>query len=236
MQRPASNDNQWNLTGQVWVQILRQFGELSPDLADMQRYAAWKAADIRKALREGRTPTAGPPDNTAEQQAEADLLDQLGLPPTPGHYTGPMVIHTLFLLDPSDVCCVLCLQDITFPVHVLVAYHVSECMYYSAGKCSFETYVFAGMSVDSNKDAASAHDFASLPSAPSSVDIAPVPPPIATHLPPPSSSGPSTDAHAAPRFKPGSKVIYSSAKEASAGGVKGTVARLATEGAVLLCY
>ena len=27
----------------------------------MQRYAAWKAADIRKALREGRTPTPGAP-------------------------------------------------------------------------------------------------------------------------------------------------------------------------------
>ena len=27
----------------------------------MQRYAAWKAADIRKAIREGRQPTAGPP-------------------------------------------------------------------------------------------------------------------------------------------------------------------------------
>ena len=27
----------------------------------MQRYAAWKAADIRKAVREGRTPTPGPP-------------------------------------------------------------------------------------------------------------------------------------------------------------------------------
>ena len=27
----------------------------------MQRYAAWKAADIRKALREGRTPAPGAP-------------------------------------------------------------------------------------------------------------------------------------------------------------------------------
>jgi vacuolar protein sorting-associated protein VTA1 len=65
------------------VQILRQWGELSPDLADMQRYAAWKAADIRKALREGRTPTPGPPE-AAEDEAEADLLNQLGLPSTPG--------------------------------------------------------------------------------------------------------------------------------------------------------
>lgn len=36
-------------------------------MAERQRYAAWKAADIRKALREGRPPQAGPPvteDNT----------------------------------------------------------------------------------------------------------------------------------------------------------------------------
>ena len=64
------------------MQILRQFGELSPDLIDMQRYAAWKAADIRKALREGRTPTAGAP--ASAESAEQDLLDELGLPSVPG--------------------------------------------------------------------------------------------------------------------------------------------------------
>ena len=31
-------------------------------MAERQTYAAWKAADIRKALREGRTPTPGPPN------------------------------------------------------------------------------------------------------------------------------------------------------------------------------
>ncbi len=64
------------------MQILRQFGELSPDLIDMQRYAAWKAGDIRKALREGRTPTAGAPAGAAD--AEQELLDELGLPSVPG--------------------------------------------------------------------------------------------------------------------------------------------------------
>ena len=66
------------------MQILRQFGELSPDLIDMQRYAAWKAGDIRKALREGRTPTAGAPASAAN--AEQDLLDELGLPSVPGKH------------------------------------------------------------------------------------------------------------------------------------------------------
>ena len=41
------------------VQVLRQFGELPQDLVDMQKYAAWKAADINKALREGRQPAPG---------------------------------------------------------------------------------------------------------------------------------------------------------------------------------
>ena len=49
------------------LQILNQFKNegLEADLVDMQRYAAWKAADIRKALREGRTPTPGAPGGDA---------------------------------------------------------------------------------------------------------------------------------------------------------------------------
>ncbi|KAI4307945.1 hypothetical protein L6164_031069 [Bauhinia variegata] len=45
----------------IFFEILNQFGPLQPDLEQKQKYAAWKAADIRKALKEGRTPTAGPP-------------------------------------------------------------------------------------------------------------------------------------------------------------------------------
>jgi len=45
-------------------------------MAERQQYAAWKAADIRKALREGRVPQAGPPVND----------DDLGLPEIPGWY------------------------------------------------------------------------------------------------------------------------------------------------------
>lgn len=56
------------------IQILRQFGELPEDMAERQQYAAWKAADIRKALREGRVPQAGPP-------VQEDGLD---LPDVPG--------------------------------------------------------------------------------------------------------------------------------------------------------
>ncbi|KAK9268700.1 hypothetical protein L1049_000460 [Liquidambar formosana] len=45
----------------IFFEILNQFGELQPDLEQKQKYAAWKAVDIRKALKEGRKPEPGPP-------------------------------------------------------------------------------------------------------------------------------------------------------------------------------
>ncbi|CAL0307375.1 unnamed protein product [Lupinus luteus] len=46
----------------IFFEILNQFGALQPDLEQKQKYAVWKAADIRKALKEGRRPIAGPPN------------------------------------------------------------------------------------------------------------------------------------------------------------------------------
>ncbi|KAK6124799.1 hypothetical protein DH2020_041458 [Rehmannia glutinosa] len=45
----------------IFFEILNQFGELQPDLEQKQKYAVWKAAEIRKALKEGRKPVPGPP-------------------------------------------------------------------------------------------------------------------------------------------------------------------------------
>ncbi|KAG8386080.1 hypothetical protein BUALT_Bualt03G0111700 [Buddleja alternifolia] len=45
----------------IFFEILNQFGEIQPDLEQKQKYAAWKAADIRKAVKEGRKPLPGPP-------------------------------------------------------------------------------------------------------------------------------------------------------------------------------
>ncbi|KAL3503559.1 hypothetical protein ACH5RR_038008 [Cinchona calisaya] len=45
----------------IFFEIINQFGELQPDLEQKQKYSAWKAADIRKALKEGRKPVPGPP-------------------------------------------------------------------------------------------------------------------------------------------------------------------------------
>ncbi|KAE8733999.1 LYST-INTERACTING PROTEIN 5 [Hibiscus syriacus] len=46
----------------IFFDIINQFGPLQPDLEQKQKYAVWKAADIRKAIKEGRKPVAGPPN------------------------------------------------------------------------------------------------------------------------------------------------------------------------------
>lgn len=45
----------------IFFEVLTQFGELAPDIEQKLKYAVWKAADIRKALKEGRNPEPGPP-------------------------------------------------------------------------------------------------------------------------------------------------------------------------------
>lgn len=45
----------------IFFEVLTQFGELQPDIEQKQKYATWKAADIRKALKEGRKPVPGAP-------------------------------------------------------------------------------------------------------------------------------------------------------------------------------
>ncbi|KAF9604991.1 hypothetical protein IFM89_011684 [Coptis chinensis] len=44
----------------IVFEILNQFGELQPDLEQKQKYVVWKAAEIRKALKEGQKPVPGP--------------------------------------------------------------------------------------------------------------------------------------------------------------------------------
>ncbi|KAK1605890.1 hypothetical protein QYE76_029563 [Lolium multiflorum] len=51
----------------IFFEILSQFGEVQPDLEQKQKYAIWKAAEIRKALKEGRKPEAGPPGGDKDE-------------------------------------------------------------------------------------------------------------------------------------------------------------------------
>ncbi|XP_073141641.1 protein HOMOLOG OF MAMMALIAN LYST-INTERACTING PROTEIN 5 [Henckelia pumila] len=50
----------------IFFEILNQFGEPQPDLEQKQKYAAWKAADIRKAIKEGKKPLPGPPGGDSD--------------------------------------------------------------------------------------------------------------------------------------------------------------------------
>jgi len=44
-----------------FLDVLSQFGTLSPELAEKQKYAKWKAANINQALKKGEKPPPGPP-------------------------------------------------------------------------------------------------------------------------------------------------------------------------------
>ncbi|KAJ3694640.1 hypothetical protein LUZ60_000017 [Juncus effusus] len=52
----------------IFYEIINQFGELPAELEQKQKYAAWKAADIRKAIKEGRKPEPGPPGGEKDEQ------------------------------------------------------------------------------------------------------------------------------------------------------------------------
>ncbi|KAG6531845.1 hypothetical protein ZIOFF_005672 [Zingiber officinale] len=52
----------------IFFEILYQFGGLQPE-----KYTVWKAADIRKALKEGRKPEPGPPGGDPDQSISSGL-------------------------------------------------------------------------------------------------------------------------------------------------------------------
>lgn len=58
------------LAASYFIEILNHFGPLDGDLLEKQRYAAWRAAEIRKAVREGRPPLP-PSGNTAPSGQES---------------------------------------------------------------------------------------------------------------------------------------------------------------------
>ncbi|OWZ21834.1 Vacuolar protein sorting-associated protein [Phytophthora megakarya] len=46
----------------TFFDILNQFGDISEDVVEKRRYCKYKAATILKAIKEGKTPTPGPPE------------------------------------------------------------------------------------------------------------------------------------------------------------------------------
>lgn len=77
-----------------FFEVCSVFGPLPDDLIERLRYAKWKAADITKALREGRRPVPGAPgeaearakEEEAEEQARGDAVTSdahVPVPPAP---------------------------------------------------------------------------------------------------------------------------------------------------------
>jgi vacuolar protein sorting-associated protein VTA1 len=58
------------LAASIFLELLRVFGDLDPEVAEKIKYAKFKAADIIRALKEGRTPTPGPPGGDASMIGE----------------------------------------------------------------------------------------------------------------------------------------------------------------------
>ncbi|KAL5700119.1 hypothetical protein ACHQM5_025608 [Ranunculus cassubicifolius] len=78
----------------IFFEILTQFGDVQPELEQKQKYAAWKAADIRKALKEGRKPVPGPPGGEKDDDFSdpSSSMNSYDLDPsfsTSQHRTGP---------------------------------------------------------------------------------------------------------------------------------------------------
>lgn len=78
-----------------FFEVCQNFGELRPDLEERLRYAKWKAADIFKAIREGRAPTPGAPGQSdpsmsqPQQQQPQTPIEAPQLPATPPNLSRP---------------------------------------------------------------------------------------------------------------------------------------------------
>ncbi|CAG8525324.1 2563_t:CDS:2, partial [Acaulospora colombiana] len=57
------------LAASIFLELLKIFGELNPENEEKIKYAKWKATDITKSLRDGKTPIPGPPGGDAKSQS-----------------------------------------------------------------------------------------------------------------------------------------------------------------------
>lgn len=81
---PHFHHHHYQLVTRAHLQILNQFGDLESDLFEKQRYAVWRAAEIRKALREGREPLPPP----AGEQPAGNDADPFGFGSVPQNAAG----------------------------------------------------------------------------------------------------------------------------------------------------
>lgn len=63
-----------------FIEVMNVFDELPPDWEEKRKYSKWKANDILRAIKEGRVPTPGGPN---EQAGEIEDVARLSPPPQP---------------------------------------------------------------------------------------------------------------------------------------------------------
>ncbi|KAK4517593.1 uncharacterized protein ATC70_000933 [Mucor velutinosus] len=64
------------LAASIFLELLKTFGELDPETEAKIKYSKWKAADIMKALREGRVPTPGPPGGIEQENEDVEMKQE----------------------------------------------------------------------------------------------------------------------------------------------------------------
>ncbi|KAI9268391.1 Vta1 like-domain-containing protein [Helicostylum pulchrum] len=74
------------LAASIFLELLKTFGDLDPEVEAKIKYSKWKAADIMKALREGRTPTPGAPG----EEISDNVPSISEFPSPPSNFTAPL--------------------------------------------------------------------------------------------------------------------------------------------------
>ncbi|KAI9477983.1 MAG: Vta1 like-domain-containing protein [Benjaminiella poitrasii] len=94
----------------VFLEILKTFGEIDPEVEAKIKYSKWKATDIVKALREGRVPTSGPPGGLEQNEEEQETTNENSEPPSisefpspPSNFTAPLPPSNNNIDTTSDV-------------------------------------------------------------------------------------------------------------------------------------
>jgi TolA-binding protein len=81
--KASANTARTFMAASAFFDVLQQFGALPTDLVDMRKYCKWKAADILKAIKEGRKPDIGGPLSAEEKELNAMMAADASSLPEP---------------------------------------------------------------------------------------------------------------------------------------------------------
>jgi vacuolar protein sorting-associated protein VTA1 len=81
--KASTNTARTFMAASAFFDVLQQFGALPTDLVDMRKYCKWKAADILKAIKEGRKPDIGGPLSAEEKELNAMMAADASSLPEP---------------------------------------------------------------------------------------------------------------------------------------------------------